>query len=230
MAAWSSKRDMKTVLTETFIKNIVLVDDGEYAPGRTRFWHDLQDFMSRQLIAFIQFDEKPKNAEAYFQRQSLQVDRIYMPENSAEIKLEGSDAETKGTIRFVDDHSFALFLHEASHYLHLIKDHGNFMAPTIKDRPKKLMTKTGAHHRDFTVDFEYEAGYRSLKYARLYNMFPENDRTVLDLNLVNMLNYLTILNSNDFEGCDPEVWKRRVKEWPKTIRSFDEISDYMTVV
>ena len=50
------------------------------------------------------------------------------------------------------------------------------------------------------------------------------------MNLVNMLNYLTILNSNDFEGCDPEVWKRRVKEWPKTIRSFDEISDYMTVV
>jgi hypothetical protein len=186
--------------------------------------------MSQQLIAFIQFDEKPKKATAYFQRQSLQVDRIYMPEDSAEIKLEGSGAETKGSIRFVDDHSFAVFLHEASHYLHLIKDHGNFMAPTIKDRPKKLMTKTGAHHQDFTIDFEYEAGYRSLKYARLYNMFPENDRTVLDLNLVNMLNYLTILNSDDFDGCDPEVWKRRIKEWPKTIRSFDEISDYMTVV
>ena len=44
---------MKAVLTETFIKNIVLVDDSEYAPGRTRFWHDLQDFMSQQLIAFI---------------------------------------------------------------------------------------------------------------------------------------------------------------------------------
>ena len=196
MVIWFSKKDMKAVLTETFIKNIVLVDDSEYAPGRTRFWHDLQDFMSQQLIAFIQFDEKPKKAAAYFQRQSLQVDRIYMPEDSAEIKLEGSGAETKGSIRFVDDHSFALFLHEASHYLHLIKDHGNFMAPTIKDRPKKLMTKTGAHHQDFTIDFEY----------------------------------LTVLNSDDFDGCDPEVWKRRVKEWPKTIRSFDEISDYMTVV
>ena len=116
---------MKTVLTETFIKNIALVDDGEYAAGRTRFWHDLQDFMSRQLIAFIQFGEKPKNAAAYFQRQSLQVDRIYMPEDSAEIKLEGySGPETRGSIRFVDDHSFALFLHEASHYLHLIKDAG----------------------------------------------------------------------------------------------------------
>lgn len=221
---------MKTVLTETFIKNIVLIDNSEYAPGRTRFWNDLQHFMSQQIIAFIQFDKKPENAEAFFKRQSLKVDTIYMPEDSAEIKLEGSGAETRGSIRFVDDHSFALFLHEVSHYLHLIKDHGNFMAPTIKYMSKKLMTKTGAHHQDFTIDFEYEAGYRSLKYSRLYNMFPENDRTVLDLNLKNMLNYLTILNSDDFDGCDPEVWKRRIKEWHKTIHSFDEISDYMTVV
>ena len=58
MVIWFSKKDMKTVLTETFIKNIVLVDDNEYAPGRTRFWHDLQDFMSQQLIAFIQFETR----------------------------------------------------------------------------------------------------------------------------------------------------------------------------
>ena len=46
MVIWFSKKDMKAVLTETFIKNIVLVDDSEYAPGRTRFWHDLQEFIS----------------------------------------------------------------------------------------------------------------------------------------------------------------------------------------
>ena len=221
---------MKAVLSETFIKNIELVDNSEYAPGRIRFWHDLQNFMSTQLVAFIQFDEKPKEGTAYFQRQSLKVDHIYMPEDSAEIKLEGSGAETKGTIRFVNDHNFALFLHEVSHYLHLVKDDGKFISPSIKDKPKKLMSKSGLHSKTYTIDIEYEAGYRSLKYARLYNMFPENDRTVLEINLINMMNYITIINEKDFVGCDPEVWKRRIKEWPKGIRTFDEISDYMTVI
>ena len=50
------------------------------------------------------------------------------------------------------------------------------------------------------------------------------------MNLKNMLNYITILNSEDFKGCDPKVWERRIDEWPSSIQSFDEISDYMTVV
>lgn len=220
---------MKTVISETFIKNIVLVDDSECASGRAHFWHNLADFMSSQLVAFIQFDKKPKGASAFFQRQSLQVDRIYLPEEIAEIKLEGSGAETRGTIRFVDDLSFAIFLHETSHYYHVAKDEGKFLAPTIK-APKKLLSKSGAHHQDYTVDFEYEAGYRSLMYSRLYNLFPSNNRTVLEMNLKNMLNYITILNREDFEGCDPKVWSRRIDEWPSSIQSFDEISDYMTVV
>ena len=46
------------VITETFINNIELIDKSEYAEGRTRFWHDLQRFMSQQLFANIQFDKK----------------------------------------------------------------------------------------------------------------------------------------------------------------------------
>ena len=67
------------LITETFINNIELIDKSEYAEGRTRFWHDLQRFMSQQLFANIQFDKKLETAGAYFQRQRFQFDRIYMP-------------------------------------------------------------------------------------------------------------------------------------------------------
>ena len=219
------------LITETFIKNIKLIDNSEYAEGRTRFWHDLQWFMSEQLFANIQFDEKLTTAEAFFQRQRFKLDRIYMPEESAEVILEGSGAETRGSIRFVDDYNFGLFLHEASHYLHLIKDEGKFLAPSLNgEHPKRLINKEGFHSKSYTIDIEYEAGYRSLMYSNLYNLYAPDDRTVLELNLSNMLNYITILNKESFDGCDPEVFKRRLKEWKKTTDSFEDISDYMTVI
>ena len=43
------------VITETFINNIELIDKSEYAEGRTRFWHDLQDFMSQQLHKDVRY-------------------------------------------------------------------------------------------------------------------------------------------------------------------------------
>lgn len=219
------------LITETFINNVELIDKSEYAEGRTRFWHDLRRFMSQQLFANIQFDKKLETAGAYFQRQRFQFDRIYMPEESAELILEGSGAATRGSLRFVDDYNFGLFLHEASHYLHMIKDGGRFLAPSLNgEHPKHLMNKMGHHSDSYTIDIEYEAGYRSLMYSSQYNMYSPTDRTILELNLSNMLHYITILNRESFEGCDPEVFKRRVKEWKETTESFEDISDYMTVV
>ena len=217
------------LITEVFVKNVSLVDESGYASGRTRFWRDLQNFMADQIFANIQFDKKLETASAYFQREQLKFDRIYMPEETAEVILEGTGADTRGTLRFVDDRAFGLFLHEASHYLHMIKDGGKFLSPTIKAAPKHLMTNSGKHSVSYTVDIEYEAGYRSLLYSKQYGLFAEGDRTVTELNLENMLNYIEILNGKDFENCDPAVYKRRLEEW-KHETEFEEISDYMTVI
>ena len=218
------------LIAETFVKNVRLVDNGRYAEGRARFWDDLADFMSTRFFANIQFDKKPPSGiEAYFSRSRFDYDTIYIPEDKARVTLEGSGVGTTGTVEFVDDYAFALFLHEASHYIHLIKDGGKFTAPSLESRKAVAMTKSGAHAAVDTIDLEYEAGYRSLRTSKAYGLFPEGDRTVLELNLSNMLNYIDILNRKDFEGCDPEVFKRRIEEW-KHSTGYDEISDYMTVV
>lgn len=217
-------------ITSDFIKNVMLVDKSEYASGRTRFWSYIQNFMSSQLFASIEFDKKPPNALAFFQRQRYEMDRIYMPEGSAELQLTGEGPATTGTIRFVDDYNFALFLHEASHYLHMIKDAMTFTAPSLqKLSGTKIMNEVGMFSKSYVVDLEYEAGYRSLTYARQYSLFAPDDRTVEELNLSNMLNYIMILNKHDFDGCNPKVYKRRIEEWKHTT-SFKDIADYMTVI
>lgn len=66
--------------------------------------------------------------------------------------------------------------------------------------------------------------------SKEYSLFPDGDRTLLEMNLVNMLHYIDIVNAYRFKGCDSKVFERRQKEWVATVSDFSQIHDYEVVV
>ncbi len=86
------------------------------------------------------------------------------------------DEESK-TVTFKSDVEFAYFVHESSHFLHLIVDKGKPMCPLF-----------GVNKIEDARACEYEAGWRSVFYDLYYKMF-EGNRVILNTNLENLMNY-----------------------------------------
>ena len=80
--------------------------------------------------------------------------------------------------------------------------------------------------KEYVIDLEYEAGYRSLYLNNLYQMFPTEDRTILELNLTNMFNYINILNRDEF---NKETFKERCINYIKNAEFFTDL-DYDIVI
>lgn len=206
-------------LTENYIKRYKLIDDN---PGRQSFWRFLVGYMSTQMFASIMFVEDfDKRIGGFFANDLYAGDQILkdikgivLPQKSVKVCTD----EGQESVKFNTDRDFATFLHEASHYLHVVKDNGSFHCPFLQ-----------GHDMSAVRDMEYEAGWRSLETSHIYGMFPPDDRTVLEMNLKNMLHYVKIENLEEFKGND-QLFRDRQVTWIKSVKKFSDIHDYKVVI
>lgn len=194
---------MKTKILSGFT-DVTLDDDSQFAEGRKDFFaHVMQslqklddgDDMSIGMASFI-IGREIEGTGGYFTDRAY-LSRIVLPEGTATY-----DPDRK-TIRFKDDEAFTVFIHEASHLLHVSVDRGVYMSPAFKDRPALSGFAGGKVDPNETKYAEYEAGYRSLYYNQIYEMFPDNS-AILKLNVANMTHYM--------EPRDKDELRRRYKE------------------
>lgn len=170
-------------------------------PGRQEFFATVMSALENNESGFASFSvgvPMETGVGGYFTNK-LGLDQINLP-NIAE-----ADRATK-TIRFRDeivdpefmkenpdyepitaDKAFAIFVHEACHFLHFSRDNGEFTSPMMAG--KSCSMDQIIHSMKVRREAEFEAGYRSIKYNAMLRLYPEGDRTILDVNLHNMMNY-----------------------------------------
>lgn len=225
---------MSIFITEDYITGLKLIDDTPYAEARQAWWKDIIDYMSEQFMFTLQFGPKMENIGGYFTRAGyIKLDKICVPESCAEIKIPVDDddfATGPGTIKFNSENEFAIMLHEVSHYMHFVKDNGEYTAPSLSDlKFAKIDPLYGFGGLNRIIDLEYEAGYRSIKTAEEYGLFGENDRTVLVNNLTNMTHYLKFNNIEKYakkDGTLKKSGKKAMDKWMDNIKDFTEIANY----
>lgn len=170
-------------------------------PGRQEYFAEIMDALENNWTGFATFSvgvPMSKGIGGYFSNQHY-LDQINLP------NIVKADISTK-TITFVDEvvdpeymeehpdyeplkkeDAFAIFVHESAHFLHFSRDNGEFEAPTMKGC--RYGIEDIANNMKIRRMAEYEAGYRAIKYNAIYRLFPEGDRTILNSNLHNMMNY-----------------------------------------
>lgn len=190
---------MSTSIVSGF-NEVVLKDNSQFAEGRKDYFKYIMGKLEEvdneperfgfAGAAFI-LGRKLENAGGYFTGRDS-IARIVLPEDSATYD------ETTKEIEFKDDREFAIFVHESSHFIHLVCDKGEFMSPEFeKLKPMSRAAEYG-HVKTNAKYIEYEAGWRSLYSNRCFEMFPD-DSFIFEMNLQNMLHYMVFDASDAFK-------------------------------
>lgn len=174
-------------------------------PGRQEFFQIVMNALENTELGFATFNigvPMDKNVGGYF-TDHLALEKICLPDI---VKVDEANHLLTFTDRLPDpevpddelmtaEESFAVFVHEACHFLHFSRDNGVFSSPLMKGRSYSM--EELMHSPKVRREAEFEAGYRSVFYDKVYNMYP-GSRQILDTNLINMMNYDT---------------KNQTKEW-----------------
>ena len=195
-------------------------------PGRREFFATVMDAMENNESGFATFSvgvPMEEGVGGYFTN-VLNLDQINLP------RIAVPDITNK-TIKFVDEtvspdfmkehpdyeplkaeKAFAIFVHEACHFLHFSRDQGEFTSPLMKG--KSYTMDQLIHSPKVRREAEFEAGYRSVYYNAIHRLYPEGDRTILETNITNMMNY-------DKQNQSREWWDKYreiIKPWMKDLR------------
>ncbi len=195
-------------------------------PGRREFFATVMDAMENNESGFATFSvgvPMEEGVGGYFTN-TLNLDQINLP------RIAVPDIANK-TIKFVDEtvsadfmkehpdyepmtaeKAFAIFVHEACHFLHFSRDQGEFTSPLMKG--KSYTMEQLIHSPKVRREAEFEAGYRSVYYNAIHRLYPEGDRTILETNITNMMNY-------DKKNQSREWWDKYreiIKPWMKDLR------------
>lgn len=189
-------------------QDVKLADSTEWAEGRKRFFEDIMTEFQRaddEYCASLVIGRKLEGAKAYFTAQDYLI-TLVMPEGTATY-----DENTK-EIKFVDEDCWMCFVHEASHFMHLVVDGGKFISPSFDHLEPMVHAAFDGHLRSNSKYLEYEAGYRSLYYNEIYEMGPKE--LYFQGNLRNMLNYVVVDGMEDMikelKKCKTEDEARKV--------------------
>ena len=195
-------------------------------PGRREFFATVMDAMENNESGFATFSvgvPMEEGVGGYFTN-TLNLDQINLP------RIAVPNIANK-TIKFVDEtvspefmkehpdyepmtaeKAFAIFVHEACHFLHFSRDQGEFTSPLMKG--KSYSMEQLIHSPKVRREAEFEAGYRSVYYNAIHRLYPEGDRTILETNITNMMNY-------DKQNQSREWWDKYreiIKPWLKDLR------------
>lgn len=157
-------------------------------PGRKEWWaHMMAEFEKVELFILtfnadktISSDERA-GAGYHYDKGCNYIEQPYIPEfMPAPYKVEGN------VVTFPSDRTFALFVHECQHFMHLYHDHGHCMAPGLDDEVlRDWYEQENFQGRTHEVlrKYEYEACYRAVFYGKMYKMFPAcNDNFIAQIN------------------------------------------------
>lgn len=183
-------------------------------PGRQEFFAEVMSALENNDLGLATFNigvPMEKGTGGYFTNR-LNLDKICLPnivkvdEANHLIKfvdqqfepeeIEDEDPALMKELSMNAEESFAVFVHEACHFLHFSRDKGEFISPLMKG--KTYTMDELVHSPKVRREAEFEAGYRSVKYDLIYKLCP-GTRRILETNLVNMMNY-------DLKNQTPE-WK-----------------------
>lgn len=201
-------------------------------PGRQEFFGEVMSALENNEMGIATFNigvPMPKGAGGYFTNH-LNLDKICLPSivkvdednhiltftedtsEDDEEEEENKGTETVEVKKLTAEEAFAIFVHEACHFLHFSRDNGEFISPLMKGKVYTMeeLIKSPRVRREA----EFEAGYRSVRYDKMYNLYP-GSRQVLETNLVNMMNY-------DLPNQTPE-WKEKYRAKVKPY--FDTLKD-----
>lgn len=222
-----------SIVIDTAFETVKLNDNSKYAEGRKLFFNyimsKLQEVDDVGLACFI-IGRKLEGAGGYFTAAD-EVARIVLPEGSATY-----NPKTK-ELTFKDDDEFTIFIHEASHFLHLVCDKGKFISPSFEHLKPMEHAASNGHHRSNTKYLEYEAGYRSLYYNGMYDMFEDNSQ-IMRMNLMNMMHYMRVNTDDSFieeykkletDEAKKEFMEKRkaeIDEHLKTITKWSQIDSF----
>lgn len=195
-------------------------------PGRQEFFSTVMDALENNESGFATFSvgvPMEEGVGGYFTN-TLSLDQINLP------RIAVPDIANK-TIKFVDEKvstefmkehpdyepmtaekAFAIFVHEACHFLHLSRDQGEFTSPLMKG--KSYTMEHLIHSPKVRREAEFEAGYRSVYYNAIHRLYPEGDRTILETNISNMMNYDKQNQSREWKDKYNEI----IKPWMKDLR------------
>lgn len=182
---------MSVVISSNF-RDVKLSDSSQWAEGRKRFFEDIMDELQKaddEWCASLVIGRKLENAAAYFTAADCLI-TIVMPEGTVEY-----DENTK-EVKFVDEDKWVCFVHEASHFMHLVVDGGKFISPSFEHLEPMVHAAFNGHIQSNTKYLEYEAGYRSLYYNEIYEMGPKE--LYFKRNLQNMMRYTYVEGLEDF--------------------------------
>lgn len=185
---------MSVVISSGF-QDIKLADDSQWSAGRKRFFEDIMTELQRadeEWCASLVIGRKLDEAAAYFTAQDCLI-TIVMPEGTATY-----DENTK-EIRFADEDMWVCFVHEASHFMHMVVDGGKFISPSFEHLEPMVHAAFDGHRKSNTKYLEYEAGYRSLYYNEIYEMGPKE--LYFERNLQNMMHYVYVEGLEDFANA-----------------------------
>ena len=138
---------MSTQIVSGFTE-VTLKDTSKFAEGRQDYFKyimgkledvdtepEIYGFAGTALI----IGRKLENAGGYFTGTDS-IARIVLPEGTATYD------ETTKELQFADDYQFGVFVHESSHFLHLVCDKGKFMSPEFeKLEPMSRAARTPSH-------------------------------------------------------------------------------------
>lgn len=218
---------MSVVISSGF-RDIKLSDSTEWAEGRKRFFEDIMDALQQadeEWCASLVIGRKLEHAAAYFTAADCLI-TIVMPEGTVEF-----DENTK-ELKFADEDKWMCFVHEASHFMHLVADGGKFISPSFEHLEPMVHAAFDGHRRSNTKYLEFEAGYRSLYYNEIYGMGPKE--LYFKGNLRNMMNYVAVDGLEEFvkaiRACKTEdeakkVIESRDEDFKKAARQVKKWSD-----
>lgn len=200
---------MSVVISSGF-QDIKLADDSQWSAGRKRFFEDIMTELQRadeEWCASLVIGRKLDKAAAYFTAQDCLI-TIVMPEGTVTYD------ENAKEIRFADEDNWVCFVHEASHFMHMVVDGGKFISPSFEHLEPMVHAAFDGHRRSNTKYLEFEAGYRSLYYNEIYEMGPKE--LYFKRNLQNMMHYVYVEGLEDFvnaiRACKTEAEAEKVIE------------------
>lgn len=185
----------------------VVLDDPNQ--GRQRYWRDVMSQLQEQPFAVLKIGvPMPGMGAAYFCVKNGIVN-ICLSKDAATFE--------DNKIKFKEDRDFAIFVHEAAHFQHIVVDNGVWRSPSLandvpltEDRVKEVFGwKTeAARLRSLEIrNTEYEAGWRAMFNDKVYKLFP-GSRVLLETMIANLLMY-------DISR-QPKEWRDKLGELAKT--------------
>lgn len=157
------------------------------------------------LAYFIKSSEHPNGKLGGWSSEHGISPNICMPA-SAFKSIKEEDGVTY--VEFANDEEVAVFMHEYSHFDHLFVDRGLCHSVLYCGQTFTFDEGSNAELNEPLFAQEYEAGYRSLMYAKKFNMSPDMIQQIKELNIGNLWKFW-ICRKPEFNTKMAEIMQKK---------------------